>query len=315
LKVFNHINEFPADQPTIVTIGTFDGVHIGHRKILNRLISSAKKNQYQSLLLTFFPHPRMVLQQSNDLKLINTMHEKELILKQTGLDNLVVHPFSKSFSRLTAYEYVKDILVDQFNVKEVIIGYDHRFGRNRTADINDLKKYGEQFGFKVDEITKQEINDVAISSTKIRKALLSGEIKKANGFLQDPFFMSGTIVKGYGRGKDFGFPTANLSIDQDYKLIPKNGVYLSYAYINDVKYFGLTNIGTNPTVNGDNQKTIETYFVDFEGNLYDENLNISLLHRIRDEKKFESIDKLKDAMHNDKQQALNFMKSNGLSNK
>ena len=310
MKVYNHISEFPKDQETCVTIGTFDGVHTGHRKILNRLIDSAKKNHYQATLLTFFPHPRMVLQQNTDLKLINTMKEKKIILAETGLDNLIVHPFSKEFSRLTAQQYVKDVLVDQLNTKQVIIGYDHRFGRNRTADINDLKKYGQQYDFLVDKISKQEIDDVAISSTKIRKSLASGDIQKANQYLKKPFFMTGIVIRGYGRGKDFGFPTANLAIQEDYKLIPSNGVYVSSSMINDQKYYGLTNIGTNPTVNG-TKRSIETYFIDFDGDLYNQELSVSLLHKLRDEKKFDNVEVLKKAMQEDKKQALSFIRKNG----
>jgi riboflavin kinase/FMN adenylyltransferase len=309
LKVYNHISEFPKDRETCVTIGTFDGVHTGHRKILNRLIDSAKKNQYQSTLLTFFPHPRMVLQQNTGLKLINTMKEKKLILEETGLDNLIIHPFSKEFSRLTAQEYVKDVLVDQLNTKQVIIGYDHRFGRNRTADINDLKKYGQQYDFSVDKISKQEIDDVAISSTKIRESLESGDIQKANNYLKEPFFMTGKVIKGFGRGKGFGFPTANLFIEEDYKLIPNNGVYVSSSIINDQQYYGLTNIGTNPTVNG-TKRSIETYFIDFDSDLYDKEISVSLLHKLRDEKKFDNVEVLKKAMQEDKKQALSFIRKN-----
>ena len=309
MKVYNHISEFPKDQKTCVTIGTFDGVHTGHRKILNRLIDSANKNQYQSTLLTFFPHPRMVLQQNTGLKLINTMKEKKMILGETGLDNLIIHPFSKEFSRLTAEEYVKDVLVDQLNTKQVIIGYDHRFGRNRTADINDLQKYGQQYDFSVDKISKQEIDDVAISSTKIRESLESGFIKKANTYLKEPFFMTGKVIKGFQRGKGFGFPTANLFIEEDYKLIPNNGVYVSSSVIDGHAYYGLTNIGTNPTVNG-TKRSIETYFIDYEGDLYEKEISVSLLYKLRDEKKFDNVDLLKQAMREDEKQALAFIRKN-----
>ncbi len=309
MKVYNHISEFPKDQATCVTIGTFDGVHTGHRKILNRLIDSAKKNHLQSTLLTFFPHPRMVLQQNTGLKLINTMKEKKKILAETGLDNLIIHPFSKDFSRLTAQEYVKDVLVDQLKTKQVIIGYDHRFGRNRTADITDLQKYGQQYDFSVDKISKQEIDDVAISSTKIRESLQSGDIQKANTYLKKPFFISGKVIKGFGRGKGFGFPTANLFIEEDYKLIPNNGVYVSSSIINDQLHYGLTNIGTNPTVKG-TKRSIETYFIDFEGDLYDKEISVSLLHKLRDEKKFDNVELLKQAMQEDKNRALAFIKEN-----
>ncbi len=309
MKTFNNISEFPGDEKTCVTIGTFDGVHTGHRKILQRLMDAAKKNGYSSTLLTFFPHPRMVLQQDTGLRLINTMKEKKMILEKTGLDNLVIHPFSLEFSRLTAYEYVKDVLVDALNTKQVIIGYDHRFGRNRTADIRDLQKYGQQYDFTVDKISKQEIDDVAISSTKIRDAIATGDIQTANRYLRDPFFITGQVVRGHGRGKGFGFPTANLHIEEDYKLIPNDGVYVTSSKLKGKHHYGLTNIGTNPTVNGE-QRTIETYFMDFDGDLYDQELSISFLHKLRDEQKFDDIASLKDAMQKDKEKALMFIKRN-----
>ena len=309
MKIYNNISEFPKDKESCVTIGTFDGVHSGHRKILDRLITGAKQNKLESTLLTFFPHPRMVLQQDTGLKLIDTIKEKKMILAETGLDNLIIHPFSKDFSRLTAQEYVKDVLVDELNTKQVIIGYDHRFGRNRTADINDLEKYGEQYNFTVDKISKQEIDDVAISSTKIRESLGSGDIQQANRYLKRPFFMTGTIVRGYGRGKGFGFPTANLGIEENYKLVPNDGVYVSSSIIDGRYCYGLTNIGTNPTVNGI-KRSIETNFLDLDQDLYDKELSISLLYKIRGEKKFDNVELLKQAMQEDKKQALAFIKSN-----
>ena len=309
MNIYNNISEFPKDKESCVTIGTFDGVHSGHRKILDRLITGAKQNKLESTLLTFFPHPRMVLQQDTGLKLIDTIKEKKMILAETGLDNLIIHPFSKDFSRLTAQEYVKDVLVDELNTKQVIIGYDHRFGRNRTADINDLEKYGEQYNFTVDKISKQEIDDVAISSTKIRESLGSGDIQQANRYLKRPFFMTGTIVRGYGRGKGFGFPTANLGIEEDYKLIPNDGVYVSSSIIDGHHCYGLTNIGTNPTVNG-TKRSIETNFLNLDQDLYEKELSISLLYKIRGEKKFDNVELLKQAMQNDKKEALAFIKSN-----
>lgn len=251
----------------------------------------------------------MVLQQDTGLRLINTMKEKKMILEDTGLDNLVIHPFSLEFSRLTAHEYVKDVLVDALNTKQVIIGYDHRFGRNRKADIHDLQRYGQQYDFKVEKISKQEIDDVAISSTKIREAIATGDIKTANRYLMDPFFITGKVVRGHGRGKVFGFPTANLQIEEDYKLIPNDGVYVSSSTLKGNHYYGLTNIGTNPTVNG-KQRTIETYFMDFEGDLYDQEISVSFLHKLRDEQKFDDVASLKEAMQQDKEQALAFIRNN-----
>src|SRR5690606_213036 len=230
-----------------ITIGTFDGVHIGHRKILERLIDNARVLGLKSTVLTFFPHPRMVLQQDVSIQLLNTLEEKVRIMRGLGLDYLIVHPFTKEFSRLSATEFVEDILVGDLRMKKIIIGYDHRFGRNRNADINDLKVFGNTMDFEVEEISAQEIDDVSVSSTKIRKALEEGDIQTANTFLGYKYMLSGTIVKGKGLGKKLDFPTANLSISEAYKLIPKDGVYVVSSVINGVTVYGMMNIGFNPT--------------------------------------------------------------------
>ena len=211
---------------SVVTIGTFDGVHIGHQKIINRLVAIADAEQLQALVLTFFPHPRMILQKDSSIKLINTIDEKSNLMLDLGVDHLVIKAFTKEFSRLTALEYVRDVLVNKLHVKHIIVGYDHHFGRNRTADIKDLKEFGEFYGFKVTEISALEVGDVAVSSTKIRSALKEGAIKVANQFLGYNFMLNGTVIKGKGLGKTIQFPTANLKIEEAYKLIPKNGVYL-----------------------------------------------------------------------------------------
>lgn len=285
-------------KPSVVTIGTFDGVHIGHQKIIQRLIDVAKKNNLDAAILTFFPHPRMVLQKEVGIKLINTIEERKEIIKSKGIDRLIVHPFTKEFSRLTAREYVEQILVNQLNAKKIIIGYDHRFGRNRNADIQDLKALGKTFGFTVEEISKQDVEEVAVSSTKIRKAIEAGDIEKANTFLGSSFSLSGKIIKGKSLGRKLGFPTANLEIKEDYKIIPKNGVYIVQTQLNNAKVYGIMNIGTNPTVGGEEQ-TIETYFLDIDQDLYGLQLNIQLLKRIRDEKKFDEVEHLVEAMHKD----------------
>lgn len=308
MNIYNNVSEFDPSIPTVVTIGTFDGVHLGHRKIIQRLIDSAKKQSLQTALLTFYPHPRMVLQQSDDLKLINTIDERKHILKETGLEHLIIHPFTLEFSRLTARAYVEDILVKGLNAKKIVIGYDHHFGRNRTADINDLKAFGEEFNFEVDEISKQDIEDVAISSTKIRKSLENGNLEKANEFLSRPFFISGEIVKGKRLGRQMGYPTANLKISESYKLIPREGVYVVVSEIGGQRYYGMMNIGTNPTVGGQNQ-SIETYFFDLDKNLYEMHLQIQLLKRIRSEMKFENLDALIKAMKADEAFAQDFIKN------
>jgi len=292
---------------TVVTIGTFDGVHIGHQKIIKRLVTVAKQNDMDSVLLTFFPHPRMVLQKDANIKLINSLEEKEQLLKNIGLDHLVVNEFTQKFSRLTAEEFVEQILVKQLNAAHVIIGYDHHFGRNRSANIEDLKHFGEQFNFTVEEISAQDINDVAVSSTKIRNALNDGDINIANSYLNYNFILSGTVVKGKGLGHNLGFPTANILVEASYKLIPKKGVYIVKSVINNQTVFGMMNIGINPTVNGDKQ-TIEVHFLNIEKDLYGKNISVSFLKRMRDEKKFDSIELLKEQLQKDKLEALEYIK-------
>ncbi|MEX0315913.1 MAG: bifunctional riboflavin kinase/FAD synthetase [Allomuricauda sp.] len=288
---------------TAVTIGTFDGVHLGHRKILERLINNAKNDGLKSTVLTFFPHPRMVLQKDTDIKLLNTLDEKVQILDAMGLDYLIIHPFTKDFSRLSATEFVRDILVNSLKTKKIIIGYDHRFGRNRNANIQDLITFGNTLDFAVEEIPAQEIDEVSVSSTKIRNALLEGDISTANSYLNYPYMLTGSIKRGKGLGKQFGFPTANLHIQEDYKLVPKNGVYVVKSTIDRTEHFGMMNIGFNPTVSG-KEKSIEVNFFDFEGNLYDKKIQVSILHRIRDEHKFDSVKELQEQLKQDKKQSL-----------
>lgn len=272
------------------------------------MTQEAEKNTVESLVLTFFPHPRMVLQGNSDIQLLNTIQEKAELLESIGLQNLIIHPFDQSFSQLGAEEFVKTILVDRFNIKKIIIGHDHRFGKNRSADINDLIAYGKIYDFEVEQISAEEVDEVSISSTKIRKALLSGDIQLANEYLGYNYFITGTVVKGRQLGRTIGFPTANLKIEEDYKLIPLNGVYIVKSYWNGKEVFGMMNIGTNPTVNG-KERTIETNFLDFEEDLYDKEMRIYFLQRIRSEEKFDSIDTLKAEIENDKVITQNFIKN------
>ncbi len=270
---------------------------------MERLTNNAKKTGLKSTVLTFFPHPRMVLQKDVDIKLLNTLEEKTQILETLGLDYLIVHPFTKEFSRLSATDFVNDILVDGLKTKKIIIGYDHRFGRNRNANIQDLITFGKTLDFEVEEIPAQEVDDISVSSTKIRKALLEGDITTANNYLSYAYMLTGTIKKGKGMGRDFGFPTANLHIAETYKLIPKTGAYVVSSTINGKVHFGMMNIGFNPTVDG-TEKSIEVNFFDFEGDLYDQKIQVSLLHRIRDEQKFGSIEELKEQLKKDKDYSL-----------
>jgi riboflavin kinase/FMN adenylyltransferase len=250
----------------------------------------------------------MVLQKDANIKLINTIKERAVILNDLGLDYLVIKKFSKTFSRLSAEDFVRTILVEKLNAKKVIIGYDHRFGRNRNADIDDLKKFGAQFGFEVEEISAQDINDVAVSSTKIRKALENGEIAKANAYLGYPFMLTGKVVKGKALGRQIDYPTANIQIPEAYKLIPKHGAYIVNALINKQLVYGMMNIGFNPTVAG-NHETIEVHFFNFNQNIYNKTIQINLLHRLRDEQKFESVEALKAQLLVDKETSLHYIKS------
>jgi riboflavin kinase/FMN adenylyltransferase len=307
LNVFPSISEFNSTKKTIVTIGTFDGVHIGHQKIIEKLIQETKKADCESLILTFFPHPRMVLNGSSSIKLLNTINEKSSLLEKMGLDNLVVHPFDKKFSNLSAEEFVKTILVDSFNIKKIIIGYDHRFGNNRAANIDDLISFGKKYDFEVEQISAQEIDSVSVSSTKIRDAISDGNMIVANEFLGYDYILSGKIITGKQLGRTIGFPTANIKIEENYKLIPKNGVYIVKSHLQEKTVFGIMNIGLNPTVNGEDL-SIEVHFLDFEADLYNKNITVSVIARIRDEQKFTSIDLLKAQIQEDKNYAISFIK-------
>ncbi|MGY8930782.1 MAG: bifunctional riboflavin kinase/FAD synthetase [Flavobacteriales bacterium] len=296
---FNNIDEFNSTDYTILTIGTFDGVHLGHQKVLERLTKEAKNNNLKSTVLTFFPHPRTVLNPNKPLKLINSVNERTDLLSKSKIDNLIIHPFDKSFSELDPEKYVLEILVKKLKAKIILIGYDHKFGKNRTADINDLKVYGEKYGFKVIEIKAEEISNIAISSTKIRKAISEGDISTAKEYLGYDVSLSGKIVHGKSIGRTIGFPTANVEVNEGYKLLPKNGVYLIQSIINKKQVFGMMNIGVKPTLI-ESSKTIEINFFDFEGNLYDRNIRVDIKQFIRDEIKFDSLELLKSQIQKDK---------------
>ncbi len=308
MKIFNSITDFRSTKKTILTLGTFDGVHYGHRKILEKVIQDTIEKEYESLVLTFFPHPRMVLQEKNEIKLLNTLEEKNILLEKIGIQNLVIHPFDEKFSRLTAEEFVQKVLVEQFKIHKIIIGHDHRFGRNRTADIHDLIAFGKQYHFEVEQISAQEIDTISISSTKIRKALVEGNIATANEYLGYEYSLTGIVSKGKQLGRTLGFPTANIRIDKNYKLIPKNGVYIVKSWINNTEVFGMMNIGTNPTVAGEIQ-SIEVHYLDFDSDLYDSKVTVILVERIRDEQKFESLALLKKQLESDKTTTTTYFKA------
>ena len=311
MKIIRSITAFNSSEKTIVTIGTFDGIHIGHQKILKDLIKTAKKEGKKSVLLTFFPHPRMVLQKDNKILLLNTIKEKSSLLEKMGLDYLIIHPFSKEFSRLTALDFVRDILVNKLNTSRLIIGYDHHFGKNREGNIHQLKEYSLLYDFKVEEIPAQDIDDVSVSSTKIRTALKDGNLKTANNYLGYHYMLNGTVVSGKKLGGTIGFPTANLEIKEPYKLIPKTGVYIIKTHINTVLYTGIMNIGFNPTVLGKHQ-TIEAHLFDFNEDLYGKEIMIEFIYFLREEHKFESVKELVVQLNIDKENAISYLSNNPL---
>lgn len=308
MKQFKSIFEFSSVKKTIITLGTFDGVHLGHQAILKKLVSATENGTYESLVLTFYPHPRMVLNQEGAMHLLNTIEEKTILLEKFGVDHLIVHPFDDAFSKLSAEAFVKNILVDQLNIHKIIIGYDHRFGENRSADINDLIYFGNQYNFEVAQINAEEINEITVSSTKIRTALLDGAIELANQYLGYDYFFSGTVMKGKQLGRTIGFPTANIKLSETNKLIPKNGVYIIYSTLNNKRIYGMMNIGHNPTV-GENNKTIEVHFFDINEDLYDKIITVAFLKFIRTEEKFDSIDALKIQLNKDQEFSKNYIET------
>lgn len=306
MKTYNSIHNFVTNKKTLITLGTFDGVHIGHQSILKKLVDF-KEKETESVVLTFFPHPRMVLKQDSTIKLLSTIEEKAELLEKSGIDNLIVHPFDTTFSNLSAEKFVKEILVDKLNIQKIIIGHDHRFGKNRTADINDLIAFGKKYNFEVEQIGAKEIDEISISSTKIRNALLEGNIILANQYLGHSYSIVGTVVDGKKIGRTIGFPTANISIAEDYKLLPKNGVYIVSSEINNKLFYGMMNIGNKPTL-GENEQSIEVHFFDLNEDIYNQKLKIVFLEHIRDEKKFNSIDELQSQLENDKKFSLDYIK-------
>jgi riboflavin kinase/FMN adenylyltransferase len=300
VKVYKGLEEFEKLKNAIVTTGTFDGVHQGHRKILNRLIEVAKKNKGESVLITFFPHPRMVLQPDSDLKLINTIDEKIELLREVGIDHLIIHPFTKEFSRTTSLEFVRDLLVNEIGTTKLVIGYDHHFGRNREGSFEHLKEFGPIYGFEVEEISVQDVDNVNVSSTKVRKALEDGEVDVAANYLGYSFFLQGVVVHGQKIGRELGYPTANVEIQNPYKLIPANGIYAVKVNVGNEMYNGMLNIGTRPTIEHSDKVSVEVHLFNFSEDIYGKEITVSLVQRIRSEKKFDNREALIAEMEKDK---------------
>lgn len=286
MRIFRGVEAWDAIPNPVVSIGTFDGVHLGHRIILDRLNSEAQRLQGESLLITFWPHPRMVLQPDyKDLRLLNTMDEKLALLEKSGLQNVLVIPFSKEFSRTSSHDFIRTTLVDEVKMKKIIIGYDHHFGRNREGSFEILQEYQPIFGFELEEITAQQVDAINVSSTKIRNALFEGDLERTQEFLGYSYFIHGTVVRGHSIGKTLGFPTANIKVDYPFKLIPKDGVYAVTVTVRQKVYKGMLNIGNRPTFEG-TDKSIEVHLFDFSEEIYADDVQVKFIQRLRDEQKF-----------------------------
>lgn len=302
MRIFKGIDELGAFKNSVVTIGTFDGAHKGHQKILSRLNDRAKETQGESILFTFYPHPRMIVfPENHNLKLLQTIDEKIESLASFGLDNLIIYPFTKEFSRLTAFEFVRDILVEKLKVKTLVIGYDHQFGRNREGDLEFLKETAKIFDFDVEEISAEEVQEVNVSSTKIRQSLNNGNIERANEFLGRPFLCTGRVVEGKRLGRELGFPTLNIEVNNEHKILPKDGVYAVNVQIKDEHFEGMMNIGQNPTVqkNTEQEKKLEVHIFDFDKEVYGDEVKVFFQKFIRDEKTFSNLEELKSQLIQD----------------
>jgi riboflavin kinase / FMN adenylyltransferase len=308
LKVYNSIEEFKGIKTPVVTTGTFDGVHIGHRKIIKRLNEIAGKCSGETVLLTFYPHPRMILSPDDrSLKLLNTQEEKIGLLEKAGVDHLIIHPFTKEFSKLPSDDFIRDILVKKIGTQKLVIGYNHHFGRNREGSFANLKFLGPVYGFDVEEIPALDIDHVEVSSTKIRNGLEAGDIETANKYLGYEYFISGIVIEGKKLGKGLGYPTANIDVGNKYKLIPADGIYAVKVNYQEKEFKGMMSIGMNPTVDGKN-KTIEVHIFNFNKEIYGEQIQVSFVKKIRDEIKFDSLEALKSKMKEDENISLEILK-------
>ncbi len=292
MKIYNKLSDFEPKGNAVVTTGTFDGIHLGHQKIIQRLIEKAKEINGESVLLTFWPHPRLIISPNDDnLKLLTTIDEKTEILEKLGIDHFVVLPFTREFSELGSEQYIEEILLEGLGTKAMVIGYDHRFGKNREGGIDYLIKHSARFKIEIEEISRQELENITISSTKIRNAILTGDVKTANELLGRDYQFSGPVVKGRQLGRTIGFPTANIQVQKKYKLIPKNGVYATHVFLRNKRYEGIMNIGNRPTVEGLG-RTQEVHIFEFSDDIYGETIKVEILEFIREETKFENIGEL-----------------------
>lgn len=329
MKIYHNLSEFKKLKNAVVTIGTFDGVHIGHQKIITQLTSNAKDANAETVILTFFPHPRMIIDPENqDLKMISTINEKIAMMEQLGVDHFIITPFTRDFSNQSAADYIKNILVEKIGTKHIIIGYDHRFGKNRSGDLQDLKLAGKDFGFTVEEIAEQDIRDVAVSSSKIREAILAGDVSLAADYLGYPFSISGQVIKGDKIGRTIGFPTANIFVEETYKLIPSDGIYAVTVEMEEKAkgeglkvegeyprpytlkrkpstFTGMAYIGQRPTING-MTRNIEVNIFDFSKEIYGQDIKMNFLKFLRHDEKFTSLENLKIQLQTDQKNTLEY---------
>jgi riboflavin kinase/FMN adenylyltransferase len=302
LKVIYDIAEFKPEKPVILTQGTFDGVHFGHQKILRQVVDEALQIGGVSVLLTFYPHPRLVLYpDDNELKLLSTIEEKVDLVSALGIDYLIIMPFTQELSRLRADEFVRDILAEKLHLTKLIIGYDHRFGRNREGGMQEMVLFSETYGFELEEIPAQDISESIVSSTKIRQALLNGEVHQAGKYLGTAYVLRGKVEEGMQRGTTIGYPTANIRVNSSYKLIPKNGVYAVWVYIDEKKFEGMLNIGYNPTFD-DKKWSVEVHLFDFNQNVYHKEITVAFVSRTRDEQKFDDLQSLINQLKEDEKE-------------
>ena len=311
MKTYNHLSEFKRLNNAVATIGTFDGVHFGHQKIIKRLCELAKATGGESVILTFFPHPRLIIDPENqDLKMINTIEEKAEILAALGVDHLIITPFTRDFSNLSPAEYIKNILVDTIGIKQLIVGYDHRFGKDRSGGMLDLVAFSKPYGYEIEEIKEQDINDVAVSSTKIRKSLLEGQVGLAAKYLGYNFSLYGPVIKGDKIGRTIGFPTANIFIEQPYKIIPSDGIYAVTVEMENETYKGMAYIGQRPTING-MTRNIEVNIFDFNKEIYGQYIKMNFMEFLRHDVKFTGLEALKIQLQKDKEDTLAYFAQQG----
>jgi len=306
MKIYKSLDDFPEIQRPVVTIGTFDGVHLGHRKILERLKNIAHTIQGETVLVTFWPHPKMVLfPKDHGIKLLSTFDEKAALLENLGIDHLISIPFDKEFSLMESKDFIEKILVNKIKTRKLVIGYDHRFGRGREGGFEHLQAEQERYNFDLEEIPRKDIDNIGISSTKIRKSLESGDILKANEFLGRPYFLQGKVIEGDKIGRTIGFPTANIELKETNKLVPMDGAYIAQVFVDNQPYEGMLNIGVRPTVSG-NKKNIEVNILNFDANIYEKTIGIQFLSFLRPEKKFDNLNALKTQLTRDQKQVVAF---------